>query len=71
MNIHSALSVVTLVTNVVIGLFTFVNDPREKLNRLYALIAASLAVWSVADYFLVNTVWHQVSSLNLYNFALS
>lgn len=49
MNFYFLLPFAALFSNIALGLFVLYNNPREKLNRLYALVTCSLAIWSFAN----------------------
>jgi PAS domain S-box-containing protein len=52
MNIYAFLTLMGFSANVILGTYILYSNHREKLNRLYAMVAASLAVWSIGTFFL-------------------
>ncbi|MFA5840218.1 MAG: histidine kinase N-terminal 7TM domain-containing protein [Candidatus Margulisiibacteriota bacterium] len=45
----------TIIANIVLGLFVFFNNPKQNVNRIFAIIAISIAFWSASMYLLVNS----------------
>ncbi len=49
--VYALLPLVAFFSNLYIGYYIFSKDPENKLNKLYALFAFSMAVWSMGDFF--------------------
>jgi len=46
MNFLSALAVLSASFYVVIGVFTFMRDPRQRLNLIFLALSLVVALWS-------------------------
>ncbi|RLG12543.1 MAG: hypothetical protein DRN71_06025, partial [Candidatus Nanohalarchaeota archaeon] len=56
MNTYALLPLAAFLANIALAIYVNLKSPKEKLNRLYTLIAASLALWSLADYLTFTSV---------------
>ena len=50
MNTYTLLPLSAFLANILLAIYIYHKCPKEKLNRLYTLVAVSLALWSLADY---------------------
>lgn len=46
-----AASFFTVITNIVLGLFTFRKNPNATVNRLFTFLNLQIAIWALANYF--------------------
>ena len=46
---YAFLPLLALISNLVLGVFIFHRNSREKLSRLYILVTFALAAWSLCD----------------------
>ncbi|HUD03356.1 MAG TPA: ATP-binding protein [Patescibacteria group bacterium] len=50
MNLHELLTIIGLVSNIILGLYIFYLNPKEKLSRLYIIVTSTLVVWCAGDF---------------------
>jgi PAS domain S-box-containing protein len=50
MSVFAILALIASFANIVLGIYIFYRNPKEKLNRLYALVTFSLAIWSFGNF---------------------
>ena len=45
------ISLVTVFANLILGLFTYLKNPKSSTNRLLAFLTLQVSVWAIANYF--------------------
>lgn len=55
MHVRSALSFAALIVNLALGFFVTFRYPKPRLNRIYAAIAFSFALWALGEYLVSST----------------
>lgn len=58
------ISFLTAFVNIVLGLFTFLKNPKSSTNRLFTFLTLQIAFWAVVNYFSLHALTEQ-STLNL------
>ena len=56
MNIYSFLPLIALFANLFLGFYILYIHPKNRLNQLYSLLTFSLAVWSIANFYMFNAL---------------
>jgi len=70
MNLYALLPLTAFIANVIIGCYIIYKNPKDRLNRLYALVAFSVAIWGLGDFLVFTAVtpaaalyWEKLSTL--------
>src|SRR3989344_1256606 len=45
-----AISIFTAISNLVLGLFTYLKNPKSAIHQLLAFLAAQISIWSILNY---------------------
>ena len=51
MNFYAILPLLSFIANIFLGFYVIYNNPKNKLNKLYAFFTFSLALWSIGSFF--------------------
>jgi len=50
------ISLITALVNLVLGLFTYLKNPKSSTNRLFAFLTLEVSLWAIANYLSLHSI---------------